>query len=200
MYKTYGDIAAIENMLGKNWLFLHNPKNVEHMFRNEGVWPKRAELDSIIYYRKDFRKDWFKKTTGLLVENGEKWQEFRSVVNPILMQPRVAAQYVSSMDEVATDFIEVVKKFANKNPTGEMPADFETELNKWALESICLIALEKRLGCLEETPNPEAQKIIKSVLTAFDLLFKLDFQISFWKWFNTPDWKLFVQSVDFTIE
>lgn len=77
---------------------------------------------------------------------GENWFKFRTVVNPVLMQPRVTVQYVSNMDLVAQEFVENMKKMALKDPNRQMPKDFENELNKWALESISLIAIDKRLG------------------------------------------------------
>lgn len=199
MYNKFGDICKIPGILGQDWLLLFKPEQVETMFRNEGVWPVRPKNESIHYYRTVERKEWFQSTVGLVTEGGEEWQKFRTVVNPILMQPRVVPQYVHNMDVVANDFLKIVRKLAGQNAANEMPANFENELNKWALESICLIAMEKRLGCLDDTPNPEVQKIIESVITAFNLMFKLDFQVSFWKWFSTPDWKLFVKCVDYTI-
>lgn len=77
---------------------------------------------------------------------GEEWYKQRSVVNPVLMQPRSAQMYIGPMDLVAQDFIKKMKTLASANSRGEMPEDFFNELNKWALESICVVALNKRLG------------------------------------------------------
>lgn len=74
------------------------------------------------------------------------WYNFRTKVNPILMQPRTAQQYVDSMNVIANDFLENVKRFIKSHPRGEMPSDFLNHLYRWALESIAYIALDRRLG------------------------------------------------------
>lgn len=63
-----------------------------------------------------------------------------------MMQPRSANMYVSAMNNVAEDFLTVMERYRKQNPQGEMPADFMDDVNKWALESICVVAFNKRLG------------------------------------------------------
>lgn len=72
----------------------------------------------------------------LLCRHGEDWYNFRTVVNPILMQPETVKQYAESIDEVSNDFLDNVRYFATLNKDKEMPKDFQNEINKWALESI----------------------------------------------------------------
>lgn len=63
-----------------------------------------------------------------------------------MMQPRSAQMYIESMDCVAQEFIERMQSLEHQDPNGEMPADFSNDLNRWALESIAVIGLNKRLG------------------------------------------------------
>lgn len=37
---------------------------------------------------------------------GKKWAEFRSAVNPVMVQPRRAKLYIPTIDEVADNFLE----------------------------------------------------------------------------------------------
>ena len=77
---------------------------------------------------------------------GEDWFHFRSIVNKILMQPRTAEMYVESMDEVANDLIDNIRYLSETNSNNEMPANFQNELYKWTLESIGVIAYNRRIG------------------------------------------------------
>lgn len=158
------------------------------LFRNEGVWPHRDGLESLIHYKLQVRDDVFQGQGGVLtgqvffvfnleisfkiiyctlvpffskniifitnynIRHGEKWYHARTVVNPPMMQPRSAQMYIHSMNDVAQDFIERMNKLREKDPNGDMPEDFSYELNKWALESICVIGLNKRLGILTRFP------------------------------------------------
>lgn len=67
MYNEYGKISALTGLSGnKNFVFLCDPVLIEKMFRNEGIWPQRAELPAFTYYRNVTRKDFFKELRGLL--------------------------------------------------------------------------------------------------------------------------------------
>lgn len=116
------------------------------------------------------------------------------------MQPRVTIHYVNKMDLVAQEFIEIIRKLAITDPKRQMPDDFGNELNKWALESMGVIAIDKRLGCLSPTPNPESQQIINSVQEIFDLVYKLDFGPPLWKVFPSPTFNKFVKETDIVSE
>lgn len=66
----------------------------------------------------------------------------------MFMQPKIANMYIPKIDEVADDFVENIRRLSKSNHNGEMPEDFKNELNKFTLESVGLIALDKRFGKL----------------------------------------------------
>lgn len=66
----------------------------------------------------------------------------------MFMQPKIANQYIPKIDLVAADFLKNVRGLSQSNPNREMPDDFQNELNKFAFESVGLIALDKRFGKL----------------------------------------------------
>lgn len=65
------------------------------------------------------------------------------------MQPKVIRRYVSSVDEVASQLVDNIAYFAAQNEKGEMPDDFIDELYKFALESVTLVAVDKKIGMLK---------------------------------------------------
>ncbi|XP_049811771.1 probable cytochrome P450 12a5, mitochondrial [Schistocerca nitens] len=166
-------------------------------FRNEGQFPMRSSNDSTMYYRKHVRPDWFRGRYGLLGTQEEEWHDFRRKVNQAMLQPRSAKLYVGPIDQVAEDFVNRMVQLRDENQ--QMPDDFLNELCKWSLESVSLVALDSRLGCLE--PNlpgdSEPQKMIDAVQVILDATFKLEFRLSPWKLISTPTWRRYVKALDF---
>lgn len=59
------------------------------------------------------------------------------------------------------------------------------------------IALDVRFGCLDDTiTNADTQIFIDAVNTFFKNVGVLELKIPFWKIFNTPTWKKYVNSLD----
>lgn len=84
----------------------------------------------------------------------------------------------------------------------EMPADFMDELNKWSLESIGSIALDSRLGCLEDnvSANSDSGRMIQAVHDFFYLTFKLEILPSLWKYIPTPGFRKLTAALDVMTE
>ncbi|EFA07581.1 probable cytochrome P450 12c1, mitochondrial [Tribolium castaneum] len=199
-YEQYGDISILKGMINDPIVVIFNPKDYETLFRNEGIWPIRKGLQSFNEYRKS-RKDIF-VNAGLLLEEGENWFKIRSVVNPILMQPRNISQYTDKMNSVADELVNNITNLLEESENGEMPENFHNELYKWSLESVGLVTLDTHLGCLKNDldEDSEPQKLIRSTLEMFKLMHKLDVLPSFHNYVSTPSWRKFVQVMDFIVE
>lgn len=149
MKEKYGNLVRFPGMLGRRPVVLSfDPDSFEKVFRTEGQWPIRRGLETFDYYRKHVRPDIFRGTGGLISENGEKWFEARSKVNPVFLQPKTVKMYVEKVDEVTKDFIDQIREIRNPE-TLEVPDTFGQNLKSWALESIGVIALDERLGSLK---------------------------------------------------
>lgn len=158
----YGDIVRIPGFLGRSDTILtYDPAMVEKVFRTEGPLPIRRGLESFNYYRKKVRPEVFGDVGGLLSEDGDKWWNIRSKANPVLLQPKTVKMYVEKVDQVAQEFIMKTKQ--ERDPeTLEMRNQFGHELNRWALESIGVIALDERLGALWDSgTSEEGQQVIE---------------------------------------
>ncbi|RZC10209.1 p450 domain containing protein [Asbolus verrucosus] len=161
LHKLYGDVTILKGMLNrKPMVLLFNEKDFEMLYRNEGVWPIREGTEVGKYYRKS-RPEIF-KTTGFLSTHGEEWFKFRSMVNPILMQPRNVLQYVDRMNIVADELNDNIKYLSEQNSNGEMPENFNIELYKWSLESIGVVTMDKHLEILAKASYLKA--VIKETL------------------------------------
>lgn len=113
------------------------------------------------------------------------------------MKPRNTVLYVPKIDEIAIDFIN--KKFLPLlDEKNETPSNFAGEFNKWALESICFIALNSRIGVLDEDvdKNKEATRFIEYIRDFFSLIYKLDVEPSIWRYVKTPTFHKLMRTMD----
>lgn len=76
--------------------------------------------------------------------------------------------------------------------------NFLIEANKYSLESIGLVALGARLGCLEDnlTPDHPASKLMKCAKDIVKLAFQLEFLPNPWKYISTPAYKKIIETYD----
>lgn len=192
----YGPIMRLRGLPGRRELvFVFDADAAEKVLRNEGIWPVRIGLESLGYMRSKTPEK-FEDAWGLVSTQGKEWASFRTAVNQTMMQPRNAKLYVGAIDQVSQQLVNRMRLIRDAN--NEMPEDFYNELSKWALESITYIALDKRLGCLDNDlrPDSEAQQIIAAVHTIFDCLFYLDVQPSVWKYVPTPAYLRMKRNMD----
>lgn len=176
-------------------MFLYQPNDFEQIFRTEGVWPVRRGLNTFDYYRKQIRPDIFAETGGLINEQGQKWAEVRTIVNPIMMKPANVNAYVPSIDDIARDFIAHIDRMLDSN--NETPATFGNDIRRWALESVCFVALDHRLNLANgENTDQRATDIIQAVEDFIDLSFDLELKPSPWRWIATPKFKRLMKSFD----
>lgn len=154
----YGNLIRIPSIVGRrNLLLSFDPESFEKILRTEGQWPDRRILETFNYYRKKVRPDLFGETGGLLSENGEKWFDVRSKVNPVFLQPKTVRMYVEKIDQVAIDFTDQIREIRNAE-TLEVPDTFGKNLKCWALESISVIAMDERLGSFDKNSS-EGRKL-----------------------------------------
>lgn len=151
LHDRFGQLARLPGFFGqRDAVYTFDPQHFETIFRTEGAWPMRRNLDTLRHYR-DLRPDVFKGMAGLVSEHGPKWQKLRSAVTPVVMSTPITRAYMPKVDQVSREFVARI---------GEMPADFNNELGLWAMESIGVIALDRRFGAMTERRSAEADALI----------------------------------------
>lgn len=150
----------IPGVLGdRDKLMCFDPKMYEIVYRTEGVWPYRGAWQTFEYFRRHVRPD---VAGGLLFDHGEEWEKMRQVVGPKMLKPDAVKMYVPAIDEVSRDFVSKVHTLLDAN--FETPGDFAKEIGFWAIESIGVISLDRRLGVFEATRTEHADLLIKVIL------------------------------------
>ncbi|KXJ81215.1 hypothetical protein RP20_CCG021013 [Aedes albopictus] len=193
--QDFGDLVRFPGILGrKDTVMTFLPDDFEKVFRTEGPWPNRRGLATFVHYRKEVRPDVFKGLGGLVSEQGENWQKFRSIVNPVLLQPKVVRSYVGKLDEVTSEFMNIMLKIRDKR--NELPADFGQWLNRWSLESTGVLSVDSRLGVLDEQESEEARRIVQLTKELFELVYQLDILPSIWRYYKTPKYHRLMKVFD----
>lgn len=188
--EDYGDIVKMDRIVNRRTtIFLFSADYAQTMYRKQGVWPLRIAMDTLNCYKEN-REALYEGNQGLTTSQGKDWHDFRSKVNQHMMQPRAVKPHLHQINAATDDLILKIKALRNRD-TLELPGTFNNELNKWALESICSIALDYKLGCLKpDLPkDSEPQKVINCVHEMFDLMYKLELQPSLWKVYPTSNLK-----------
>lgn len=162
-----------------------DPADYERVYRTEGVWPlRRGGFETLAYYRQKLRPDLFKKGHGLAIDQGEPWAAIRFKANPVMLPPKTVKTYIPSIDAITREFVEQLRAMRDSN--NELPASFGHELNKWSLESIGCIALDRRLGVLGDGNAEMSLEITTNIKDFLRLSYQLEIQPSLWRYVATP--------------
>ncbi|XP_042881562.1 probable cytochrome P450 301a1, mitochondrial isoform X6 [Penaeus japonicus] len=170
-------------------VMMTDPDDCETLLRSTMHNPLRQPLVSLKAVRDEAIDNFFEKNSGLLLENGDGWWRVRSKVQTPMMKPKLVGTYLQQMDEVSIEFTDRIAELQAKH--GEMPSDFQFELYKWALESVGLVALNRRLGCLSRDlpEDSESLRLIEIVNDIFEALNDTEVSGGLWKIVRTPSFK-----------
>ncbi|XP_050678104.1 cytochrome P450 CYP12A2-like isoform X1 [Leptidea sinapis] len=191
LYNKYGPIVRIGGFFGlPRMVYIYDADMVEYILRSEDQLPNRPVFQSIEYYRKHYKKNKHRSTTGtgLVTDQGELWKATRSTVNPIMMNPKTIKLYSNTFDEVTEDFITRLRSIRR---TDNMFDNFRFEINLWALESVSAVILGTRLNCFNtDIPDDSPiKRLVKSVHDVFYMSEELDLKPGLWRFISTPMFK-----------
>lgn len=194
--EDFGPIIRLPGSFGRrDIVLLFSPDDIEKVHRNEGKMPVRRGIDSVAYFRKNYCQDIFKDAPGIVTTQGEEWYNFRSKVNGVLMQPKIIKLYVPKIDEVAKDFVKKIRAIRDGN--NEMPDTFMENLNDWGFESIGVIALDTRLGVMDNSKNHKLNQMMKKI---FVNIYEYDAKPNIWRMYKTPGFKAAMKTHEATTE
>ena len=160
-------------------VMVSDPEEVQAIYQSEGKYPFRGEGFNVIKNWRQSRPDIFKETTGVLVENFEEWARVRSLIQQDMMRPKSAMFYINQLQEVGQDFINYCRRRRDKN--GIMPEDHVSDLYKFGFESIAVVALDTRLGALDEKVASGTEDVLLAMADIINLFPDLMMGFPVWK-------------------
>ncbi|KAJ8722068.1 hypothetical protein PYW08_004470 [Mythimna loreyi] len=190
LHKRFGPIAKVKGVFGRaDMVFLFEPEYVEQVFRGQEANPIRPGLKSLEYFRENTQKGTVDGLYGLTTVQGEKWRQFRSKVNPALLKLKLVKVYAPGLDEVSQDAVNRLNRL--KDDKEYLEKNFNLEMTRWALESVALMALGSRIGCLDDTFTEDhpGRKLMQFTKDMVDTALELELYAGIWKYYATDTFK-----------
>ncbi|EDV24804.1 uncharacterized protein TRIADDRAFT_56983 [Trichoplax adhaerens] len=167
------------------------------VLKNDGYYIKKTHLYMIMNAKKYGR---IHKDKMGNFDEGEEWRRFRSILDKKLLKVKDVSAYSGRMNDVITDLINyLTKKQLEDDLNGEI-SNLRDCLYKWSFETIGTILYNKRLGTLQDPPNPIAEKFYHSVCLMFEQSNDLAPIPPYYKYFKTKYWKDYCQLWDTMFE
>ncbi|XP_011053756.1 PREDICTED: probable cytochrome P450 12b2, mitochondrial [Acromyrmex echinatior] len=196
LHDKYGNIVKFDGLKKQPSIFLFCPELCKSMYQLQGKIPIRIALEPLHNYRKN-RKDIYKGQYGLTTSQGESWKDFRSKVSPHMMRPNTVKTHTTQIHAITSEFVDKMSTLRDPK-TLELPDDFMNELYKWSVETMCLIALNYRMGCLKSNlaVDSEPQIMINCVKEMFNLTYRIENVPSLLKINHTWNYQKLFQALD----
>ncbi|KAK8737452.1 hypothetical protein OTU49_004494 [Cherax quadricarinatus] len=105
-FKKYGRIFKLHQLGQGDIVFICDPQDTEHLFKEMFDNPVRPFFFSIKNVRSNHKIKFFKeKGGGIFVEQGDSWWRVRKQVQVHAMKYRTVAHYLPQVDQVAQEFV-----------------------------------------------------------------------------------------------
>lgn len=184
LHRRYGNIFKLFQLTRESFMVItFDPEDFKKVYRAEGLWPIRKFVPSSDFYRLKVAPE----SAGMLNLHDQEWYRIRSVLNPIMMHPKIIQTYIPKIDDVTKDFISITKTILDSN--NETPANFEDYIKRWALESAALMAFDLRIGALDNKKNNLGAQLVEAVNDVIELYYELDILPSVWRYISTPKFR-----------
>lgn len=194
LFQKYGPVVRVKFPGQPTMVIVHNPEDLQFILNATMHNPVRPPMESLKKVR--YENDYYEKKSGLVSENGEEWARLATVLRPKVLRLNNVTQYLARMDQVTLDFLQRISSL--RDSSGEVNVDFREELNKWSLESICLISLNQRIGCLEPSlpAGSEPQRIVKAAVDFMTAIRECESGSKLWKLYPTKMYKQLQTSME----
>ncbi|XP_067596641.1 sterol 26-hydroxylase, mitochondrial isoform X2 [Pseudorca crassidens] len=131
---------------------------LEQVMRQEGKYPVRNDMELWKEHR-----DQQGLTYGPFTMQGHQWYRLRQALNQRLLKPAEAALYTDALNEVIEDFMTRLNQQRAESASGDHVPDVAHNFYFFALEAVCYILFEKRIGCLERSIPQDTETFVRSV-------------------------------------
>ncbi|XP_064488618.1 ecdysone 20-monooxygenase-like [Ornithodoros turicata] len=184
-YHRYGDIMKEEYQWHTPVVHAFNPDDFETVFRHQGRCPVRPPNAFVSKYRREHADRY--DSVGLSNALGEEWYNLRSALAPVLLQMKNVQTLCTQQEAISEDFATYLRGL--RNPQDYSVSNIQDPLYRLTLESIFMLCLNSRLGCLSENDTKDATTVIAAAKSLFSAYQKLYYGLPLWKYFTTSAYR-----------
>lgn len=160
MYKKFGPVVREEVQCQYVLVHLFEKADILKVLQEKSDFPLRPPNTADIYYRK-LRNDFY-PDMGIVNENGPEWHRLRALLTPPLTNKNTTRNYNSHMNDIAEDFTDLVEHRRSESE-GAVIEDFPHLIYRAGLETVSNLALDRRMGFLDQEVNKDTELIIESI-------------------------------------
>lgn len=215
-FKVYGSILKEEYQYKKPVVHLKRPEDFELVFRNQGLYPNRPINEFVCHYRTN-NKDKY-ANVGISNQLGKEWFEQRQLYAPALLKLGALEIYLPQLNEIANDLVNYINQIGVKLDDKSFKInDLQSTTYRVALESICMLCLDSRMGCLDgkifdqtnldpknvgkssdrdRNQKSDGTKLIEATKNLFAAYQQLYYSPPLWKLFETEAYRKYARSED----
>lgn len=171
-------------------IHVFEPKDIEKVFRSQGKCPVRPPNEFVSHYRTSRGEKY--PNVGLSNMMGQQWLQYRQLLAPALMSLKVIQNHMSAQNRICDDFVDYL--WRTKDCDTDVVDDVSDAAYRLALESICMLCLDARLGCFGADEQNDGQLLIEATKQLFESYNQLYYGIPFWKLFATKAYRTLDES------
>nr|QZM07448.1 cytochrome P450 monooxygenase CYP334B1 [Lasioderma serricorne] len=192
LHDNFGPVVRLHGPFGGDVVVLCRPEHIHTVYLSDGPYPTRSCLDCVEKYRVQYRRY---KNAGPFLMSGPEWAHVRKAVEQPLH--KCLETQFDMINESCDDFLNRIVRI--RNIQDEVTPGFKYEIYKWALECLCAVMLNKKLGFLDPhglSSVSEPSRLMESLHDATDAIRRCESGLHMWKLFETPSWKTMVRHCD----
>ncbi|KAF7493730.1 Ecdysone 20-monooxygenase [Sarcoptes scabiei] len=197
-YHQYGPIFKEEYRWRQPIVHIFDPNDFEIIFKAQGRCPIRPPNEFVSCFRASKPERY--ANIGLANMNGLEWYKQRQRLVPATMRLKTINENMHNQNEICEDFINLLDQ-RRDSVTGRVD-NIQDITYRLALESICMLCLDCRIGALvnvsdddvSKVSNNNGRKLIESTKLLFDTFNELYYGFPFWKLWPTNAWNNLVKA------
>ena len=201
-FKVYGSILKEEYEYKKPVVHLKRPEDFESVFRNQGIYPNRPVNEFVCHYRSR-NKDKY-ANVGISDQLGEEWFEQRRLYAPVLLKLGALDVYLPQLNAICNDLVSYLNQIGTRLDDECLKiGDLQSTTYRLALESICMLCLDSRMGCLDnqidkrnDSNRSDGAQLIQATKNLFNAYQQLYYSPPLWKLFETEAYQQYARSED----
>jgi len=190
-YDQYGPIIK-EEVKWRNYIVqIFHPDDFEKVLRCQGKCPHRPPNEFTCYYRNSNPSKY--PNVGLSNMLGDEWLKQRQLLAPAILKLDSYKTFMPRLNLINDDFIKHLEEACDEFT---IINNLHLITDRLALESMLMLCLDTRLGCLSFNPSDDGQRLLDGIKQLFESFHELYFGSFLWKLFPTKSYKKYTQAED----